>query len=605
MINMGDFFTSDVVYRDFTSINAVGVAVSMAGSPVVKVMKDDGTAQSTAGVTLVNDLGGTVGLNSVKIDTSADGSFYASGHDFFIVITAGTIAGQSVIGYVIATFSLQNRSALRPTTKGRTLGIASTGQAGIDWANIASPTTAQDFTQTTIKNVDNAVPGVSGNVTGSVGSVTGNVGGNVVGSVASVTGNVGGNVTGTVGSVLGNLGGSVLGSIVGSVNSVVTAVTITAGSVQAIWDALTSALTTVGSIGKLLVTNIDAAISSRAPASTAVSNVDYTSARAAKIDNLDVAVSTRLASASYTAPDNADIVAIKAKTDNLPADPASNTQVNTRVSTAHFDTIIGTPAGASVSADIAEIEAETDGIAAIPTNPLLTTDARLNNLDATISSRNSTAHFDTIIGTPVNANISADIAEVEAETDGIAAIPTNPLLTTDARLNHLDADISSRVSTAHFDTIIGTPVTTIAGDIAEIEIETDDITAIKAKTDQLTFAIDGVNAHVNNVTPVDYEAVADAVWDEVTSEHVTLGTFGAVVQNPTLSPTQIADAVWDALTSDHAISGTFGLAVLSGAGFVIGSELIGEIENDFDLYGTNIQNDFELFGTIENDEELV
>lgn len=48
---------------------------------------------------------------------------------------------------------------------------------------------------------------------------------------------------------------------------------------------------------------------------------------------------------------------------------------------------LGAPAGASVSADIAEIEAETDGIASIPTNPLLTTDARLNNLDATISSR--------------------------------------------------------------------------------------------------------------------------------------------------------------------------------------------------------------------------
>lgn len=46
--------------------------------------------------------------------------------------------------------------------------------------------------------------------------------------------------------------------------------------------------------------------------------------------NLDVAVSTRLAAASYIAPDNADIAAIKAKTDNLPADPASNTEVATR-----------------------------------------------------------------------------------------------------------------------------------------------------------------------------------------------------------------------------------------------------------------------------------
>jgi hypothetical protein len=38
--------------------------------------------------------------------------------------------------------------------------------------------------------------------------------------------------------------------------------------------------------------------------------------------NLDAAVSTRLASSSYTAPDNSDITAIKAKTDNLPSDPA-------------------------------------------------------------------------------------------------------------------------------------------------------------------------------------------------------------------------------------------------------------------------------------------
>lgn len=68
---------------------------------------------------------------------------------------------------------------------------------------------------------------------------------------------------------------------------------------------------------------------------------------------------------------------------------------------------LGAPAGASIAADLAEIEGETDGIAAIPTTPVLT------------------AHFDTIIGTPAGASVSADIAEIEAETDGIAAIPTN------------------------------------------------------------------------------------------------------------------------------------------------------------------------------------
>lgn len=38
-----------------------------------------------------------------------------------------------------------------------------------------------------------------------------------------------------------------------------------ASGIQSIWDALTSALTTVGSIGKLLVTNLDVVLSSRAP----------------------------------------------------------------------------------------------------------------------------------------------------------------------------------------------------------------------------------------------------------------------------------------------------------------------------------------------------
>lgn len=61
------------------------------------------------------------------------------------------------------------------------------------------------------------------------------------------------------------------------------------------------------------------------PAGGPPAATDYTSARAAKLDNLDATVSSRLAGASYTAPDNTDIVAIKAKTDALPASPANET----------------------------------------------------------------------------------------------------------------------------------------------------------------------------------------------------------------------------------------------------------------------------------------
>lgn len=83
-------------------------------------------------------------------------------------------------------------SPLMPTTAGRTLDVSSTGEAGLDWANVGSPTTSVALSGTTI-STSQAVASVSGSVasvTGAVGSVTGNVGGNVVGSVASVTAGV-------------------------------------------------------------------------------------------------------------------------------------------------------------------------------------------------------------------------------------------------------------------------------------------------------------------------------------------------------------------------------------------------------------------------------
>jgi hypothetical protein len=67
---------------------------------------------------------------------------------------------------------------------------------------------------------------------------------------------------------------------------------------------------------------------------------------------------------------------------------------------------------------------------AIPTNPLLTTDTRLNNLNAPIGS------------IPTNPLLTTD-SRLNYLNASIAAIPINPLLTTDARLNFLDASIAT------------------------------------------------------------------------------------------------------------------------------------------------------------------
>jgi hypothetical protein len=92
---------------------------------------------------------------------------------------------------------------------------------------------------------------------------------------------------------------------------------LSSAGVQAIWDALTSALTTVGSIGKLIVDMLDAAISSRSTyggsdtSGTTTLLSRLTSTRAGNLDNLDTTISSRLADADYTAPDNAAIANIE------------------------------------------------------------------------------------------------------------------------------------------------------------------------------------------------------------------------------------------------------------------------------------------------------
>lgn len=49
-----------------------------------------------------------------------------------------------------ADTALSDYGALKPTTAGRTLDVTATGEAGIDWGNIGSPTTSQTLSGTTV-----------------------------------------------------------------------------------------------------------------------------------------------------------------------------------------------------------------------------------------------------------------------------------------------------------------------------------------------------------------------------------------------------------------------------------------------------------------------
>jgi hypothetical protein len=177
---------------------------------------------------------------------------------------AFTFTGTGAVPVTVQIYTRPTTGLLAPTVADRTLDVSAGGEAGIDLANVGSPTTTLNLSGTTI-STSQAVA----SVTGSVNSVTGNVGG----SVGSVIGNVGGTVA-TV-TTLSNMpaipnnwltaAGVASGALngKGDWNIGKTGYSLSAGGVQAIWDALTSALTTVGSIGKLLVDNVNATISSR------------------------------------------------------------------------------------------------------------------------------------------------------------------------------------------------------------------------------------------------------------------------------------------------------------------------------------------------------
>lgn len=75
--------------------------------------------------------------------------------------------GAGTAGYIVGNnLDAAVSSRLAPTVAGRTLDVSATGEAGIDWANVGSPTTAVDLSGTTI-STSQAVTSVSG----SVGSV--------------------------------------------------------------------------------------------------------------------------------------------------------------------------------------------------------------------------------------------------------------------------------------------------------------------------------------------------------------------------------------------------------------------------------------------------
>lgn len=155
---LGDFALGKTFDTKFCTVSTAGAPTTLAGTPVVSAYVDNSTTEITAGITLTVDFDGRTGLHNVRV-VATSGNGYATASNYQLVITTGTVGGTSVVGYVIGDFSIEARSAIRPTTADRTLDVSSGGEAGLDWANVGSPTTTVNLSGTSTKAVEPTVAG--------------------------------------------------------------------------------------------------------------------------------------------------------------------------------------------------------------------------------------------------------------------------------------------------------------------------------------------------------------------------------------------------------------------------------------------------------------
>lgn len=191
------------------------------------------------------------------------------------------------------------------------------------------------------------------------------------------------------------------------------------------------------------------------------------------IANSDVAASTLLASNDYTAPDNASITAIKAKTDNLPASPANETTVASRLASAAY-----------VAPDNSGI---LSAISAIPTNDEFAIALSLVATTTDIEMASSEI-LDAIDGISASGNgltidqLNSALIPIAKESTASSRLATSAYIAPD--------NTSIAAIKAKTDNLPNTPAneSTVASRLASSSYVAPDnasITAIKAKTDNL------------------------------------------------------------------------------------------------------------------------
>lgn len=319
-------------------------------------------------------------------------------------------------------------------------------------------------------------------------------------------------VAGSVGSVVGNVGGSVA--------SVTAAVTVGTNN-----DKTGYSLSVTPPTAAAIRTEMDS--------------------NSTKLANLDTTVSSRLATSGYTAPANSDITAIKNKTDNLPASPAAVGSAMTLAANQDVRSVTSGVAGAvgsvtgnvggNVVGSVASVTGNVGGSVASVTGAVGSVTSGV-----TVATNNDKTGYALTTGerasiaTQVESQIINDAdsnAVLTAITDKIASV--NPSLG-GLTLSGIAAQVRTNLTTELG--MLDTPVSSRLATSGYTAPSNSDITAIKTKTDSLTFTtankVDARAFTVDDKTGYTASTVSDKTGYSLAANQdvrsVTSGVAGSV-----------------------------------------------------------------------------
>ena len=236
----GDIRLGDTIDVKFTTRQISGAPFTLGGTPVISAYVGNGTTVITAGITLTVDFDARTGLNNVRVVASS-GNGFATATNVQLVITTGTVNSVSVVGEVVAEFSIENRRSDVQFWNGTQ--VATPATAGIPDVNVKNMNNVAATPITTIKAVQGlAVDGVITTLT-NLPAITANwlTAAGIAAGALDGKGNWNIGKTGytlTAGTGLGNQTADITGSLSGSVGSVTAAVTLTSGERNSVADAL-------------------------------------------------------------------------------------------------------------------------------------------------------------------------------------------------------------------------------------------------------------------------------------------------------------------------------------------------------------------------------